>query len=258
MKYIFAIIAITLTLSAYSQNKDFRLKGNDFSKTNMQFPSLSIKMGADSNTKTETTTVKKSKKSPGLAFIYSLLIPGMGHAYANKFETGKYFLISEAAIWLTYIGFSVYGNWVRDDAYNYSTIHAGVDLSGKEKDDKFFNDIANYDNVYQYNDEKLRFGEYDKIYDPASGYYFYWDNTANREIYQDGKFTADRTLNDRLFVIGAAVINHIISAISAVFAANSYNDEISKKTTGGLTMKAGVTKHYNRIDGIALKFIKTF
>jgi hypothetical protein len=258
MKYIASIIALTLTLSVYSQNKDFRLKGNEFSKVKEQFPSLSIKLGADSNIKTETTPVKRSKKSPGLAFIYSLFVPGMGHVYANKFETGKYFLISEAAIWLTYIGFTVYGNWVLDDAYNFSTIHAGVDLSGKAKDDKFFNVIANYDNVYEYNDEKLRFGEYDKIYDPAQGYGFYWDNTSNREKYQDGKFTGDRTLNDRLFVIGAAVINHIVSAISSVFATNSYNDEIGKTTTGGFSMKAGVTKHYNRIDGISLKFIKTF
>ena len=234
------------------------LKRNDNSFLKIQYPSLSLMHGADSNTKTETTPVKKSKKSPGLAFIYSLLVPGMGHAYTGKFETGKYFLITEAAIWITYIGFSLHGNWLLDDAYSFAVTHAGVDLSGKERDAKFFTDIANYSNVYEYNDEKLRFGEYEELYDPEAGYGFYWDNTANREKYQEDKFAGDRTLNDRLFVIGAAVINHIVSAISAVFATNSYNDEISKKTTGGFTMKAGVIKNYNRIDGISLKFIKTF
>lgn len=257
MKVLIAIIAICFTFSAFSQVKDFNSGGKDNSSLKIQYPSLSLKKNTDTNTRTETAPVKKSKKSPGLAFIYSLLVPGMGHVYANKFESGKYFLISEAAIWITYIGFSLHGNWLLDDAYSYAQTHAGVDLSGKERDEKFFTDIANYNNVYEYNDEKLRFGEYEKLYDPAAGYGFYWDSESNRQKYQEDKFAGDRTLNDRLFVIGAAVINHIVSAISAVFAANSYNDEI-KKTSGGFTMKAGLLKKYNRVDGISLKFIKTF
>jgi len=98
MKYLVLIIALSFTLSSYSQGNEFRLKGNDNSTLMNQYPSLSLMNGADSNTKTETTPMKKSKKSPGLAFIYSLLVPGMGQTYAGNFETGKYFLVSEAAI----------------------------------------------------------------------------------------------------------------------------------------------------------------
>jgi hypothetical protein len=202
-------------------------------------------------------TIKRSKKSPGLAFIYGLLIPGMGHVYADRFETGKYFMISEAAIWLTYAAFTIYGNWLIDDAYDYAVLHAGISLNGKDRDDNFFVDIANYNNVDEYNDEKLRFGEYDKLYFPEHGYGFYWDSEDNRRIYREDKIAGDRTLNDRLFVVGAVLINHLVSGISAVFAANSYNSEL-KKSSGGFSLKAGVQKHYNRIDGIKLKFTKWF
>ncbi|HEY3249622.1 MAG TPA: hypothetical protein VGK25_00760 [Ignavibacteria bacterium] len=254
MKVLLAILSFSFILTVYSQNKDFRLKENSNITFNNHYPSKSL---LDSNTK-EKTTVSKSKKSPGLAFIYSLLVPGLGHVYAHRFETGKYFMITEAASWLTFAAFSVYGNWMLDDAYSYSVTHAGVNLSGKERDEKFFTDIANYNNVEEYNDEKLRFGEYDQLYYPEKGYGFYWDTEANRKKYREDKIAGDRILNDRLFVIGAVVINHIVSAISAVFAANSYNDEISKKSSGGLTLRAGVQKHFNKIDGISLKMGLSF
>ncbi len=41
-----------------------------------------------------------SKKSVGLAAIYSLLLPGMGELYAEGFSSGKYFLIAEGVLWL--------------------------------------------------------------------------------------------------------------------------------------------------------------
>ena len=255
MKVSAIILLFCLILAANAQNKDFRLKENPNFSFNNHYKSNSL---LDSNITVKTTTVSKSKKSPGLAFIYSLLVPGLGHVYANRFETGKYFMITEAVSWLTYAAFTIYGNWLLDDAYSYSVTHAGVNLSGKEKDDKFYTVISNYNNVEDYNDEKLRFGEYSEVYDPAAGFGFYWDSDVNRLRYREDKIAGDRILNDRLFVVGAVIINHVVSAISAVFAVNSYNDEIRKKSSGGFTLRAGVRKHFNKIDGISLKFVKWF
>ncbi|MEO8514278.1 MAG: hypothetical protein ABI543_12000 [Ignavibacteria bacterium] len=235
--------------------EDFSFKGNSIvpmeKKNNLSFlDSLSEKK--------TTSTVRKSKKSPGLAFIYGFLIPGMGHVYSGNFNTGKYFMISEAAVWLTYTLFSVYGNWLLDDAYSYASTHAGVTVGDKAKDDKFFIDIANYSNVDEYNNEKLRFGEYDKLYYPEQGYGFYWNSDEERRLYRGDKIGGDRMLNDRLFVVGAVFINHLISAISAVFAANSYNSELKESGSGGFRMTAGVQKHFNVIDGIKLNISKNF
>lgn len=257
-----------LPLTLFAQNtfeSGFRLKSSDkkiiplsqVEATPMkQYSGVSF---IDSVTGTETkSTVRKSKKSPGLAFIYGLLVPGMGHVYADRFNTGKYFMLSEATLWLTYAAFSIYGNWLLDDAYNYATTHAGITVGDKARDDKFFIDIANYSNVDEYNNEKLRFGEYDKLYLPENGYYFWWNSDEERRQYRGDKIGGDRTLNDRLFVVGAVLINHLVSGISAVFAANGYNSEISKKSSGGLKMNAGVIKNFNRIDGIKFSISKNF
>src|SRR4030095_703285 len=173
VKGIILSLCFVVTLSA--QQNNFRLKQNDF-RLNKESKILTYTSLFDSNAQEKTTKITKSKKSPGLAFLYSLIVPGLGHVYANKFETGKYFIIAEAAAWLTYVVFSGYGNWLLDDASRYSETHAGVNLSDKEKDDKFFTNIANYNNVYEYNDEKLRFGEYDEVYDTEGSYSFYWDS----------------------------------------------------------------------------------
>lgn len=260
MKYILILLSLTLSLTVLAQSFDLKPSESKlYSLKQASFPSYEYNKLFDSvTTKKESTSVKRSKKSPGLAFIYGLLVPGMGHVYADRFSTGKYFMISEAAIWLTYAAFTIYGNWLLDDAYTFSSNHAGVQVEGKDKDDVFFVNVANYNNVEEYNNEKLRFGEYDQVYLPGTGYDFYWDSEDNRLRYREDKIAGDRTLNDRLFVIGAVLVNHVISAISAVFAANSYNDELKQKGSGGLMFRAGIQKHFNRIDGISLKLTKVF
>lgn len=261
MRFLKLIIALTIPLSVFAQNTELKFGDNNRTDLEQWKSSQSLNSSLsfyDSLSDSRKSTVSRSKKSPGLAFIYGLLVPGMGHVYANRFETGKYFMISEAAIWLTYAAFTIYGNWLLDDAYNYASVHAGVQVSGKDKDDKFFVDIANYSNVDEYNNEKLRFGEYDKLYYPELGYGFYWNSESERLQYRSDKIAGDRTLNDRLFVIGAVLINHVISGISAVFAANGYNDELKQKGSGGFTLNAGVQKHFNKIDGIKLKLTKWF
>jgi len=47
----------------------------------------------------------ESKKSVVLAVVASLILPGMGELYAGSFESGKYNLIAEGGLWLTYSGF---------------------------------------------------------------------------------------------------------------------------------------------------------
>lgn len=264
----FFAVLILIAGSAFAQGSggDFRLKGDSkYSITkpsfkNNVFPQKNFLSLADTVEPVDKPRTKSygSKKSPGLAFIYGLLVPGMGHVYADRFKTGKYFMISEAAIWLTYAAFSIYGNWLLDDAYDYASIHAGVTVAGKERDDKFFVDIGNYSNVDEYNNEMLRFGEYDKLYYPEKGYGFYWNSDEERRLYRADKLAGDRTLTDRLFVVGAVLINHLVSGISAVFAANGYNDDLKQKGSGGFSLSAGIQKHFNRIDGIKLNLIKQF
>jgi len=203
------------------------------------------------------TGVRRSSKSPGLAFIYSLFVPGMGQLYANRFDVGKYFMISEAALWLGFTSFTVYGNWLINDAYKYASLHAGVNNSNKDKRDNFYVNIANYDNVDEYNNDMLEKGQYDKVYYPGSGFDFHWNSVAEREIYRSDKLAADRIHNDRLFIVGAVLVNHLISAISAIIVTNHYNSDI-RKGSGGVSIGADVIRNFDKVDGIQLKMTKWF
>ncbi len=262
MRFLKIIIILAVPLSVLSQQIDFskteKLKLNDFKPGKQTLLKSDLDVSDSLKTVRSESKIKGSKKSPGLAFIYGLLIPGMGHVYSNRFSSGKYFMITEAVTWLTYAAFTIYGNWLLDDAYDYASVHAGARVTDKAKDDKFFINIANYRNVEEYNDEMLRFGNYDQVYYPGDGKDFYWNSDSERLKYRQDKISADRTLTDRLFVVGAILINHVISGISAVFAANSYNDELKQKGSGGFSLSAGVLRSFNKVDGIRINLTKNF
>jgi hypothetical protein len=259
MKYLITLIILTNICAAQlSDTKtDNTVKFNTFKFAAFNKKGLlkSELFFRDSGKTEAIKTVKKSKKSPGLALIYSLVVPGMGQLYTNRFDIGKYFLISEAALWLGYASFTIYGNWLKNDAYNYAIIHAGINKNGK--DDDFFINIGNYDNVDQYNNERLLYGEYDKLYSAANGWGFWWDTPENRRRYREDRIAGERTLNDRIFITGAILLNHVISGISALILTNKYNDEI-EKTSGGIRVNADIINFGSRVTGIKLNFVKNF
>jgi hypothetical protein len=259
MKKIFFVIFVLSTVSAFTQVKTVpnKLAQHDAYKIYFLKHDALPDINNDSGLNGKNNVITGTKKSPGLAFIYSLFIPGMGQVYSKRFDVGKYFMISEASLWLGYAAFTIYGNWLLNDAYNYAVTHAGITNDGKERDDQFYIDIANYDNYEQYNNYQLTIGQYDKLYLPSAGYYFYWDQIANRKKYREDKLAGDRTKNDRLFIVGAILINHIISAVSAVILTNDYNEQL-KKSSGGFSINADVMKFGTRVDGVKLNFVKWF
>ena len=173
----------------------------------------------------------KEKKSVFLAVVFSLIIPGAGEYYADGYSRGKYFTIAETGLWLTYTGFQVYGTHVRNDARDYAAYHAGVHSEGK--DDDYYVNIGNFDNVYQYNDKKLQDRRLDLIYDPVTEYSWHWNSTTERQRYRDLRISSDNILYNSRFIIAAIIANHIVSAISAGKAASDYNKALSV-TTGGI------------------------
>ena len=166
------------------------------------------------------------EKSVVLAAGLSLILPGMGELYAENFETGKYFLIADGVLWLTYTGLSLSSTWVQDDADIYITQHAGAALEGK--DDQFRVDVGNYLTVQEYNEAKLRAREYSKLYDPVV-YYWSWDSDPNRNEYRDLRISSDELERNATFVLGALVVNRLISAFVAGRSAASYNNRVREE-----------------------------
>jgi hypothetical protein len=195
------------------------------------------------------------RKSVGLAAIYSLLLPGMGELYTDGFSSGKYFLIAEGALWLTYAGFSIYGDALRDDSRAFAVAHAEVALSGK--DDQFFVDIGNFMTIDDYNDKKLRDRDLEKVYDPAQGYAWRWDSDLSRSTFREQRVASDNVYNNRKFVLAAVLLNHVASAINAARTAIVRNaDENAQQSS--LQFGAQVLGGPGNVHGVALTLQKTF
>jgi hypothetical protein len=159
------------------------------------------------------------KKSIGLAIVYSMLLPGMGELYAGNYNTGKYFTIAEATFWGTYIGMNTYSNWQKNRYHSFAASNGGVDIAGKS--DNYFADIGAYLDIYEFNDDMARNAEFDKLYNLKTDY---WKWTPEDRVKYRAMWTAgEQSHNDLRFVIGALVLNRVVSAINAARLVVSYN-----------------------------------
>jgi len=196
-------------------------------------------------------TSDDNKKSPGLGILLSLAIPGAGHLYAGRMDVGKYFVTAEALSWIGLLGLNLYGNYLRDDSRSFASVHAGFSKNGK--DDNYYSNITNYDNIYQYNDDKLRKGQYDQLYD-VNSYFWNWDDYNNRVIFDSQRKKSERVYNSRVIFASTLVVNRLVSAISTLILINSQN-----KNASSLNFNAEVlTSRDNSIDGLKINLVKSF
>jgi hypothetical protein len=197
---------------------------------------------------------EKPRKSVLVAIAYSLILPGLGEYYADNLGTGKYFMGADAGLWLTYGGFRMYGNWLKDDAKTLAVERASANFDGK--DDKFEVNIGNFSDVLGYNEAKLRNREYDLLYDAKSTFAWQWGSDSDRLHYKDLRNRGESTLRSSQFVLGALVLNRVISAISAARSALAYNRALQDLTSWRVS--AGVPGGMLAADGIELTLTREF
>ena len=195
------------------------------------------------------------KKSAGLAALYSLILPGMGELYADGFSSGKYFLIADGVLWLTFVTFEVSGNSLRDDSRAFATSRAGVDPTGK--DDQYFVDVGNFLDIHEYNEKQLRDREPELLYDPAAGYSWEWDSDASRATYREQRIDSETMYNNNKFVVAGLIVNRVASAINAVRSVIAYNDAIDE-ALGDLSFRAHVMGGLSHPHGVLLTVTRRF
>lgn len=193
------------------------------------------------------------KKSPATAVLYSLLIPGLGEWYVDRFDQGKYSLIAEGSLWLTYYSFQRYGQWIQDDARNFAMTHSGALISGKN--DQFFVDVGNFNDTYEYNEKKLIDRTPERLYDVNNGYYWKWDSESKRREFRGMRVSSEKIFNNSKFVIGAVIVNHIISAINAARLARQYNMH-DEGDLGSWWFESAITNSGAKPDGIKLSILR--
>lgn len=167
------------------------------------------------------------KKSPGLAILYSSLLPGMGELYAGTYSLGQYFTIAEAVFWVTYLGIDSYGNWQKDNYRAFAKTVGKVNLN--EKNDEYFANIGDYTDIHQYNEEMSFQRKFDEMYNLET-HFWKWESTPDRKSYRSMWVSSQQSYNNLRFVVGGMILNRIASIINAVRLVTAHNkglDEIS-------------------------------
>lgn len=195
----------------------------------------------------------KSKKNPGLAIIYSLLLPGMGELYADNYSSGKYFTIAEGALWTTFIGMNVYGNWQENRYKTYAQTYAGINPEGKDED--FYATIGLYTSIESYNNEKALERRYDEMLSEQK-FYWKWNSTEERKTYRSMWTSSEQTFNDIRFVVGAMLVNRLLSAINAVRSVSSYNSSFENEVSWNVSL--GLDRNQLNQEMYKLNFITSF
>lgn len=183
----------------------------------------------------------KNRKS---AFFRSLILPGAGEYYVGKRTFAQIFLAAEVTLWVSHFAFLQYGKWVRKDALAFAATHSGATIKGKPS--QFFVDIGNYSDIYSYNEAKLRFGEYEKLYSETE-YFWSWDSDDHRQKFQDMRIASDRARNRATYVLGAIFANHLISAINATWQAVHHNKKLNQRADGPVLIQFLAEKDAGRI-----------
>ncbi len=154
------------------------------------------------------------RKSGVKAALYSVLLPGMGQYYCGHRKTARYFWAAEAASWLGYLAYRTYGGWKEDDYIQFGREKAGVQLA--DKPNWFVDYVSFYNNIDQYN----QFGraiDRDRPYlENNSENYWFWTSPDDKNAFRDLKNRSREAYRRSDFMIGAMILNRMVSAIHAV------------------------------------------
>lgn len=168
---------------------------------------------------------KQEKKSVLQAIIFSLIVPGAGELYVGNTTVAKYHLIAEGGIWITYTSFRMRSKWLLEDAHAFARIHASASFNGT--DEEYDVNVGNYNSMEAYNNAKLIAREYDRVYTDQR-FNWQWDTDENRRTFKSQRIKSSEAKNNAKFVLGAAILNRIISAFSAGRMASRYNASLSE------------------------------
>ncbi len=153
--------------------------------------------------------------------IRSLILPGSGEYSLGNKKSGSFFFMTELALVTGVLLSSATTKYGLTSLQSYAAEYASISTSSKA--DQFWVDIGNYDSREAYNAEHLRWREYEALYNNDQSWNWDWKSTAHRKKFRDLRIKNDRLKQTTQFLIGAVVLNHLVSAIDALYLGRVMN-----------------------------------
>jgi len=162
----------------------------------------------------ESDTMNKKLPSRTKSIFYSLILPGAGQWSMGYRGRAKVFMGAEFLLWVGYFGTHSYADIIQNNYQSYASVHAGS--NSFNKDDQYWIDIGSSDNLYEFNEQRLRDRNKDALYPENAAYYWQWDNKDSRKYYNNLRVQEHDWERRATFILGAFVLNRVVSAIDVI------------------------------------------
>ena len=153
--------------------------------------------------------------------VKSLVLPGWGEYSLDNQIRGRIFVLSETVLLLAILGSYSVAQRQEKEYKAYAAEHAGIDPIGKDR--QFWVDIGNYSSLFTFNEEHLRWRDFNALYEDNDTWAWAWDSSNNRERFENTRIASDSWRLRGSFLIGGVVLNHIVSAIDALYLSKISN-----------------------------------
>lgn len=151
--------------------------------------------------------------SDKMAIVKSLILPGWGEHSLNASRRASGFMLTEAALWVSYTSLSVYKNVQNDDMIHYAEAHSGAaDFHGSSQ---YWVDIGSYLSWEEHREEMLENRMPEKIY--SETYAWNWESLNHANTFRDIRIRKDRTDHRMTFLIGGMIFNRLVSVLDVIY-----------------------------------------
>ena len=153
--------------------------------------------------------------------VKSMVFPGWGEYSLGNQVRGRIFVLSETTLLLAILGSYFVSKRQEMEFIAYAAEHAGISSAGKDR--QFWVDIGNYSSLLAFNEEHLRWRDFNALYEDNDTWTWSWDSNNNRERFENMRIASDSWMLRCSFFIGGVVLNHIVSAIDALYLSKISN-----------------------------------
>lgn len=175
---------------------------------------------------TMTSPIAQEPKSPGGAFLRSLVVPGWGHHYADKHDwnRGRVHLGADVVLLAAVLGYNGQYRNTREAMFTVARSHAGVNVEGRDK--SFQLAVAQFNSLQDYNEYQEQTRNWDRFIDVVPGNQWQWADEATRIRYDNLRGKSENTKRQIPMLIGLMAANRVISGISSAVRVRNYNREL--------------------------------
>ncbi len=203
-------------------------------------------------------------KSPKKAFVYSLLVPGLGQRYAESHALKTLAFIGiEVGLWMGYFNRNNKGDITTDDFEKFADAHwfegdTSIDTTYRGWMNDYPGEVDEDDFTHHLSERKDQeyyemIGKYDQF---RAGWddYGYWSNdflgdtipgqsdvSANRETYLNKRKEANDYYDMANKFLIFAMVNHLVAAFDAALSAKRFNK--TKAAESWLSIKTEMKKY---------------